>query len=435
MSVPAIRIQNFTKRFGKITAVDNLSLEVPKGSIFGLLGQNGAGKTTTIRTLLNLLRPTEGSLQVLGLDSVKDSLEIRKRIGYLPEEPSYYSWMTVDEIISFNAAFYSTWDHDLGNRLLDDLGLPRDRKLGSLSRGMQAKVGLVMALGPRPELLILDDPTSGLDPVVRHEFLEAMISNVQSEGGTVFFSTHLLHEMERVADEVAMIHHGTLRLRNSLEQMKMDFKKLRAVYPNVVPDTFPIEGLVRAERNAHQALLTVARYDPAMDEALRGHGAETVEVLDLPLEEIFVETDRDHHGGNQERHRQAGCRQSDAARAIPSRVGLSARCPLAGRVAQRARRHRPARALHGRRRAPSWRRGPIRAGAAFATHVDPETDRLGFVPVLAGDARVGVFAGDSTDLLELSDMSRCGSRHEHDGCCREPQRVFREQLLPGWRRR
>lgn len=290
MSVPAISIHNFTKRYGKVTAVDNLSLDVPKGSIFGLLGQNGAGKTTTIRTMLNLLQPTEGSVEVLGLDSVRDSLDIRKRIGYLPEEPGYYTWMTVDEIIGFNAAFYPTWDHDLADKLLDDLDLPRDRKLGSLSRGMQAKVGLVMALGQRPELLILDDPTAGLDPVVRQEFLEAMISNVQSEGGTVFFSTHLLHEMERVADEVAMIHNGSLRLRGSLEGIKRDFKKLRAVYPNVVPETFPFEGIVRTEVNHHQALLTVAKYDPAMDDALMGNGAESVEVLDLSLEEIFVET-------------------------------------------------------------------------------------------------------------------------------------------------
>ncbi len=290
MSVPAISIQNFTKRYGKVTAVDDLSLEVPKGSIFGLLGQNGAGKTTTIRTMLNLLQPTAGSIEVLGLDSVRDSLDIRKRIGYLPEEPTYYNWMTVDEIVGFNAAFYPTWDPDLGDKLLDDLGLPRDRKLGSLSRGMQAKVGLVMALGQRPELLLLDDPTSGLDPVVRHEFLEAMISNVQAEGGTVFFSTHLLHEMERVADEVAMIHNGSLRLRGSLEEIKRDFKKLRAVYPNVVPDTFPLDGIVRAESNHHQALLTVSKYDPSMDDALLGNGAESVEVLDLSLEEIFVET-------------------------------------------------------------------------------------------------------------------------------------------------
>ena len=289
MSSKGIVIEKFTKRFGKVVAVDNLSLEVPEGSIFGLLGQNGAGKTTTIQTLLNLLQPTEGKLSVLGFDSVRDSLEVRKRVGYLPEDPTYYGWMTVDEIIGFNAAFYSTWDDDLADKLLDQLGLPRDRKLRSLSRGMQAKVGLVMALGPRPEVLILDDPTSGLDAVVRREFLEAMINNVQSEGGTVFFSSHLIHEMERVVDEVALIHGGKLCLRAPLEKLKLNFKKIRAVYPSVVPESFPIDDLVRTELNAHQALLTVSSYDPAMDASLREAGAESIEVLDLSLEEIFVE--------------------------------------------------------------------------------------------------------------------------------------------------
>jgi len=145
---------------------------------------------------------------VLGHDSVDAPVEVRRRIGYLPEEPAYYPWMTVDEIVAFNAAFYPSWDHDLAARLIKELELPGRRRLKALSRGMQAKAGLVMALAPRPELLILDDPTSGLDPVVRREFLEAVIANVQAEGGTVFFSTHLLHEMERVADEVAILHDG-----------------------------------------------------------------------------------------------------------------------------------------------------------------------------------------------------------------------------------
>jgi ABC-2 type transport system ATP-binding protein len=290
MEPPAIVIESFTKRYGTHVAVDDLSLEVPRGSIFGLLGQNGAGKSTTIRTLLNLLQPTSGRLSVLGLDSVTGSLELRRRVGYLPEEPAYYPWMTVEEIVRFNGAFYPTWDRSLVDALLERLGLPRDRKLKALSRGMQAKVGLVLALGPRPEVLILDDPTSGLDPVVRREFLEAMIANTQSEGGTVLFSTHLLHEMERVADEVAILHEGKLKVRASLEGLKAATKKLRAIYPERIPDTFPLDGLLRVERNHHQALLTVTSFDEGMPEKLRVGGAESVEVIDLSLEEIFVET-------------------------------------------------------------------------------------------------------------------------------------------------
>jgi len=287
---PAILIDRFTKAYGAREAVHDLSLSVPRGSIFGLLGQNGAGKTTTIKTLLNLLQPTSGHLSLLGHDSTAANLDVRRRIGYLPEEPAYYPWMTVDQIIGFNAAFYPKWDTALAARLLKELELPGDRRLKALSRGMQAKVGLVMALAPHPELLILDDPTSGLDPVVRREFLEAVIANVQAEGGTVFFSTHLLHEMERVADDVAILHNGRLRLRSSLDDLKTGWKKLRVVYPDVIPAQFPLPALVRAERNSHQALLTVEAFDAAMPSALITSGAESVEVIDLSLEEIFVET-------------------------------------------------------------------------------------------------------------------------------------------------
>ncbi|MBI3448674.1 MAG: ABC transporter ATP-binding protein [Acidobacteria bacterium] len=290
MEAPAIVIEKFSKSFGSNDAVRDLSLEVPRGSIFGLLGQNGAGKTTTIRTLLNLLQPTSGRLTLLGLDSVAGSLEVRRRVGYLPEDPACYGWMTVEEAVRFNAAFYPTWDRDLASQLLKQLGLPGDRRVRALSRGMQAKVGLVLALAPRPELLILDDPTSGLDPVVRREFLEAVIANTQAEGGTVLFSTHLLHEMERVADEVAILHEGRLRARASLDDLKAGTKKLRAVYPERIPESFPLDGIVRVERNHHQALITVSGYREGHGEKLLGAGAESVEVIDLSLEEIFVET-------------------------------------------------------------------------------------------------------------------------------------------------
>jgi len=286
----AIVMDRFSKRFGDRVAVDDLSLSVPAGSIFGLVGQNGAGKTTTIRALLNLIQPSSGRLQVLGLDPVAHGRAILRRVGFVPESPDYYGWMTVDEIVSFNAAFYDHWDGDLAARLLKRLELPTRQRLATLSRGMKAKVGLVMALGARPELLILDDPTSGLDTIVRREFLEETIANVQAEGGTVFFSSHLLHEMERIADTVAILHHGKLLLSGSLEGLKSGYKKLRAVYPRELPLRFPLKGLVRTQRNERHAILTVSEFAPGMVEQLRQSGASSIEVIDLPLEEIFVET-------------------------------------------------------------------------------------------------------------------------------------------------
>jgi ABC-2 type transport system ATP-binding protein len=290
MESPAITIERFTKHFGRRTAVNDLSLEVPRGSVFGLLGQNGAGKSTTIKALLNLVKPSEGRLTILGLDSVLDAVAVRRHVGYLPEEPFYYRWMTVDELVRFNAAFYPTWDHHLAGSLLARLDLPRGRRIDQLSRGMQAKAGLVLALAPRPGVLILDDPTSGLDAVVRREFLEAMIGTVQSEGGTVFFSTHLLHELERIADRVAILHQGRLLACAPLEEIKRNTVKLRVVYPDAVPGSVPVKNLIRVERGAHHLMLTVSGYTPEMDQSLRSSGAESVEVLDLSLEDIFVET-------------------------------------------------------------------------------------------------------------------------------------------------
>lgn len=289
MNEPAIHFEGFTKRYGRRVAVDALSLQVARGRVCGLLGQNGAGKTTTIRCMLDLLRPSAGSITVLGHDSVRDSVRLRSKVGYLPEDPTYYTWMKVAEIVAFNAGFFSSWDQALADTLIDRLELPRQRRMGELSRGMQAKVGLVMALAQRPELLLLDDPTSGLDPLARRDFLEAMIANVQAEGGTVFFSSHLIHELEQFADEVAILHHGRLRLRGSIEKLKSSRKRVRVVYPGPEPPGFVLPGVSVAEAHAHHAVLSVVDFDTAMPAALRAAGAESVEVIDLDLEEIFID--------------------------------------------------------------------------------------------------------------------------------------------------
>ena len=286
----AIVIEHFTRRYGRHVAVDDLSLTVRRGSIFGLLGRNGAGKSTTIKALMNLVRPTAGRMTLLGFDSAADALRIRQRVAYVPEEPAYYGWMTVSEILAFNGAFHASWDAQLADALLQRLDVPRDRRLRELSLGTRAKVGLTMALGARPEVLILDDPTSGLDAVVRQEFLETIIANVQTEGGTVFFSSHLIHEMERIADAVAIVDRGRLVACAPLERLKAETKRVRAVYPDGPPGEFAMPGLIRVEREAHQAILTLSDCSPARVQEVRSTGAESVEVIGMSLEEIFIET-------------------------------------------------------------------------------------------------------------------------------------------------
>lgn len=287
MTEPAIRLDSLSKRFGSVAVLDDLTLEVQPGAVYGLLGQNGAGKTTTIRCMLDLLRPSSGRIAVLGRDSIRDSVEIRRRVGYLPEEPIYYPWMRVAELLRFNARFFPRWDRDLAARLLDELAIPADRRMRALSRGMKSKVGLIMALAQRPELLLLDDPTSGLDPLVRREFLEAMIGHLQSGGGTVLFSTHLVHEMERVADHVAILHEGRLLLDRPIEQARREHKTLHVVFDRSLPmiERADVRVLHRGERDA---VLHVSAFDDAMPAALRDAGADSVQVHDMDLEEIFV---------------------------------------------------------------------------------------------------------------------------------------------------
>ena len=286
---PAIAIDRFTKRFGRDYAVRDLSLEVAPGTIVGLLGLHGAGKSTTLRALLNLVAPTSGTLRVLGLDSVRDSFEIRRRVGFVSERSCLYPWMTVREAVWFVSRMYDTWDEALASSMIARLELPFDRRLCDLSRGMRATVDLVLALAPRPEILVLDDPTAGLDPLVRRDFLETVIANLQSEGGTVFYSTHLLQELESVADEVAILDHGQLMLRGTIAELKSRTKKLRVVYPDTVPERFGVEALLHAERGAHHAMLTVSSFDPGIEKQLLEAGAESVEVIDLSLDEIFVQ--------------------------------------------------------------------------------------------------------------------------------------------------
>lgn len=285
----AIVMDRFTCRFRSRTAVQGLSLTVPRGTIYGLVGPNGAGKTTTLKAVLNLLQPTEGSITVLGHDSVEESLLIRSQVGYVPELPDIYPWMTVEEILRFRSAFHPSWDHQGVSSLLKTLDLPTGRPISGLSRGMKAKVGLLLSLGMRPEILILDDPTSGLDAVIRREFLEAVIGRIQAEGGTVLMASHLLHELERVADRVAILHQGRLCVEDSLERLKSRFKKIQAIFPHGSPDLLPLQGLCRVERNARMVdMISEGDGDESMAR-LQAAGASSVKVMDMSLEEIFVE--------------------------------------------------------------------------------------------------------------------------------------------------
>lgn len=284
----AIETVGLTKKYGSQVAVDELDLKVPTGSVFAFLGRNGAGKTTTIRILLDLLDRTRGEARVLGLDCIKDSLRIKQRIGYVAEGQKMYDWMKIDEIIWFCKGFYQAWDDAFAAELKDKLELPGEKKVGQLSRGMQGKLGLLLAMAYRPELLILDEPTAGLDVVVRRDFLEGVIELIQEEGRTVFFSSHLVHEVERVADWVGVIERGKLVWCSSMDDLKKSVKRLVLTFDNIPGPFNTIPGLLSVENGGRQAAITVRDFSDETLAKARQLDPSNVTVQDMNLEDIFV---------------------------------------------------------------------------------------------------------------------------------------------------
>jgi len=293
----AIEINNLVVTYGKKPAVNGLSLRVPAGSVFGFLGPNGAGKTTTIKTLLGFRPPNGGSATVLGYDVVSQSLEIRARVGYVSEVNSLYDYLTIPQICAFCRATSRQWHQEIVDRYLDVFGLPRRSKIDKLSRGMKSQLALSLALGSDPDLLILDEPTAGLDPIARHQFLNKLVGEVAAAGKTVFFSSHLLAEVEIVADWIGIIQAGRLVVSDELDHLKQTQKALRLTYADVPPAT-ELETLrtlptVASVVQEGRTIRLLARGD--VDALARAVAAQTtgalrsVETIDLNLEDIFLE--------------------------------------------------------------------------------------------------------------------------------------------------
>lgn len=286
---PVIQLKNVTKQFGKQTALADVSLEVPPGVVFALLGENGAGKTTALKLLLGLEEPTAGETRVLGLDARRDGLEIRRRVGYVPERPTLYEWMTVAEIGWFAAGFYGAGYLPRYEALAAQYNLPPDRKIKQLSKGMRAKVALSLALANEPAVLILDEPTSGIDTLVRREFLESMV-DLAAAGRTVLLSSHQIAEVERVADFVAILSHGKLLLVERLDTLKAQVRELTVTLADGAAAPPEVCGeLLRRRHRARQWQLLVRYLAEEHLAALREHEAvAAVEARCPTLEEIFV---------------------------------------------------------------------------------------------------------------------------------------------------
>jgi ABC-2 type transport system ATP-binding protein len=295
MSDAVVQIEDLTRTFGATVAVDGLKLTVRRGEVFGFLGRNGAGKTTTIKTLLGLLRPTNGTIRVLGLDPVGHGSDLKQRIGYVSEMPQLYPWMRVREMVRFTRSFYQHWNDVHVARLLEQFRLDPECKVQNLSRGMGAQLALVLALGHDPELLILDEPATGLDVLVRRDFLESIVQVIQQEGRTVMLSSHMVHEVERVADRVAVIEAGKLLACEDTDAFKGRVKKVLVRLPGAEDVALRgVEGVSQVEGSGTRRLVTIAGYSQQHRQALLASGAEIVDVVDMSLEESFIELVRPH---------------------------------------------------------------------------------------------------------------------------------------------
>ncbi|MFZ2657002.1 MAG: ABC transporter ATP-binding protein [Victivallales bacterium] len=286
----AISTQGLKKKYGwKKEAVKGIDLQVPKGSVYVFLGRNGAGKTTTIKMLMGLLARDSGQTEVLGFDPEKDPVSVRSRVGFVAENQKMYDWMTIGELIWFNKSFYQTWDDKLVDSLLSRFKLTKDLKLKNLSRGMYAQVALILALCQDPELVILDDPISGLDPVVRREFMESIIEIIHEKERTVFFSTHIVNEVEKLADYVGIMHEGNLLVSMPVEELKNNVKKIRMIFGDKVPEDFDVPGLLKKESSGHEVSVIVKDFKKEILEDISNkYKPKSSEIQTLTIEDIFV---------------------------------------------------------------------------------------------------------------------------------------------------
>jgi ABC-2 type transport system ATP-binding protein len=291
----AIRTESLTKSYGQFVAVDSLNLSVPKNCITAFLGPNGAGKSTTIKMLLGMSRPTSGDATVLGhtISNPAESARLRQNVAYVAEDKPLYGFMTVEQMIRFARSFYPDWRFDEEKKLLAEYRLPLQKKVRTLSKGTRTKLALLLAFARRPELLILDEPSEGLDPIGIEHLLLMLVSQAAA-GVTVFFSSHQLAEVERVADHVCILNHGRLGLNAPIDDLRQSYRRIDFVFQSVPSDReLLVPGIENIRSSGRHVSVLASRNADEVIRRARDLSAVSVEVSPVALRDIFLETVRE----------------------------------------------------------------------------------------------------------------------------------------------
>jgi ABC-2 type transport system ATP-binding protein len=284
----AIEIKNLSRTFSTKKALDNVSLSIPKGVVFGLVGPNGAGKTTLIKHILGLCRPQSGTIHVFDCDPVKDPVGVLSRTGYVSENRDLPGWMTVNQFINYKKAFYPKWDDSLAAGLKSKFELPDKNQIRTLSQGQLARLSLVVSLAFRPDLLLLDEPSSGLDPIVRRDILEAIILTVVEEGRTVVFSSHLLDEVERVSNGLAMMANGRIVAQGDIDLIKNKYSAMSVRFGKSFPTAPRLAGRPPLNGGGREWCFLAEKNDARFQADLQQTGGEVLQRDAATLEQVFV---------------------------------------------------------------------------------------------------------------------------------------------------
>lgn len=283
-----LNIKNLAKSFGRKKVLENFNMTLQKGKVHGLIGKNGEGKTTLVRMIMGIIPANEGEIIYKDQKIAFTNTAYKKEIGYIPEDSFFYSWMTIKDLLDFNSSFYPKWNPKKADEIMEKFSLDKKQRIRTLSRGMKLKLGLIVALAAEPELLILDDPTSGIDVPTRQDFLRGIIRELSEAGTTILFSTHLVHELERIVDHISILSGGHLILDEDYQKIKNAAKRARITFKDSVPEKIGIEGVLKEQREGNIADLVIYPWDKATETKIEAFSPARWEKEPLSLEEVFV---------------------------------------------------------------------------------------------------------------------------------------------------